>query len=309
MAPNINNPGGVKNDPAEIRDGVVSDATRFPGGFIDQRITEAGAGIAVGSKFQVPTSTFLRSFSVRSQAGDPKGVTFDPDGTQMYVVGGTSNRIFQYSLTTSFDVSTASFVRSFDVSAQDGGPKKVVFKPDGTKMYLAGSNNDSVFQYSLSTGFDISTASFSQSFSVGGQIESTQSLSLESDGTRLYAIGSTNEDVAQYNLSTGFDVSTASFSKSLDVSPQDPDPTGGTLSPDGSKLYIIATGNDRVFQYSLSTGFDISTASFSKSLDIKPQSTEPSSLTFRPDGTQLYVLGNTENRVFQYAVGTLVGEL
>jgi len=33
MAPNINNPGGVKNDPDEIRDAVVSDATRFPGGF------------------------------------------------------------------------------------------------------------------------------------------------------------------------------------------------------------------------------------------------------------------------------------
>jgi len=46
--PDIGQPSASdKNDPDEIRDGVVTDSTRFPGGFIDQRITESGASVAV----------------------------------------------------------------------------------------------------------------------------------------------------------------------------------------------------------------------------------------------------------------------
>ena len=38
----------------------------------------------------------------------PMAVAFNPSGTKMFVVGMTQNRIYEFDLTTGFDVSTAT---------------------------------------------------------------------------------------------------------------------------------------------------------------------------------------------------------
>ena len=46
---------------------------------------------------------------------------------------------------------------------EDGGStvvNGVEFNPTGTKMFVTGVGNSNVHQYALSTGFDVSTASF-----------------------------------------------------------------------------------------------------------------------------------------------------
>jgi len=309
MAPNINNPGGVKNDPDEIRDGVVSDATRFPGGFIDQQITEAGAAVQIVGQFQLNNASFFQPFDVSQQDGNPVGLTFKPDGSQMYVAGEGNANVYQYSLSTAFDVSTASFVRSFDVSSQANNPGSPVFKPDGSRLYVVGSGSSTVVQYNLSTAFDISTASFSQSFDVSTQDGSPSGLDFKPDGSQLYVTGFNNDNVYQYSLSTSYDISTASFVRSFSVASQDGIPRGLAFKPDGSQLYIAGSSNDNVYQYSLSTAFDVSTASFVRSFDVSSQDRNPKGIAFKPDGSHLYVTGSSNDNVYQYVVGFVGGEL
>jgi len=309
MAPNINNPGGVKNDPDEIRDGVVSDATRFPGGFIDEQITEAGAAVQIVGQFQLNNASFVQSFDVSPQDGFPAGLAFKPDGSQLYVVGFSNDKVYQYGLSTAFDISTASFSQSFNVRPQDGSPKGLAFKPDGGQLYVVGLSNGKVYQYGLSTAFDISTASFSQSFDVSARDSAPEGLAFKPDGGQLYVVGRSNNNVYQYGLSTAFDISTAGFIQSFDVSAQDTDPEGLAFKPDGSQLYVVGRSNDNVYQYGLSTAFDISTASFSQSLDVSAQDGSPAGLAFKPDGGQLYVIGNSNDNVYQYAVGFVGAEL
>jgi len=306
MAPNINNPGGVKNDPDEIRDGVVTDATRFPGGFIDEQITEAGAPVQIVGKFQLNAVSLTDTFGVGSQDSRPTGLTFRPDGTQMYLTGNSNDDLIQYSLSTAFDVSTASFDLSFNVSARDGTPEGIALKPDGTQLYFIGSDNNNVYQYSLSTAFDISTRSFVRSFDVSTQDGGPSGLAFKPDGSRLYVSGNNNDDIYQYNLSTAFDISTASFIQAFDVGTQEPAPTGLTFKPDGSQMYVTGTSNDNAYQYSLSTAFDISTASFTQSFDVSTQDTRPQEIAFSPDGSRLYISGKATDTIYQYAVG-LVG--
>jgi len=306
MAPNINNPGGVKNDPDEIRDGVVTDATRFPGGFIDEQITEAGAPVQIVGKFQLNAVSLTDTFGVGSQDSRPTGLTFRPDGTQMYLTGNSNDDLIQYSLSTAFDVSTASFDLSFNVSARDGKPEGIALKPDGTQLYFIGSDNNNVYQYSLSTAFDISTRSFVRSFDVSTQDGGPSGLAFKPDGSRLYVSGNNNDDIYQYNLSTAFDISTASFIQAFDVGTQEPAPTGLTFKPDGSQMYVTGTSNDNAYQYSLSTAFDISTASFTQSFDVSTQDTRPQEIAFSPDGSRLYISGKATDTIYQYAVG-LVG--
>jgi DNA-binding beta-propeller fold protein YncE len=105
------------------------------------------------------------SFSVAAQDSLPSGIAFNTDGTKMFVVGITGRDVNEYTLSTGFDVSTASFVDSFSVAGQDTSPTGIAFNTDGTKMFIVGETGDDVNEYTLSTGFDVSTASFVDSFS------------------------------------------------------------------------------------------------------------------------------------------------
>ena len=73
----------------------------------------------------------------------------------MFVVGNIGDDVNEYTLTTGFDVSTASFVDSFDVSSQETNPFGLAFNTDGTKMFVVGYTGDDVNEYTLTTGFEL----------------------------------------------------------------------------------------------------------------------------------------------------------
>ena len=53
-------------------------------------------------------------------------------------------------LSTAWDVSTASYNNvSFYVGSQEPYPGGVAFSSDGSKMYIVGYTNDTVYQYTL----------------------------------------------------------------------------------------------------------------------------------------------------------------
>ena len=56
----------------------------------------------------------------------------------MFVIGLDGDDVNEYTLSTGFDVSTASFVDSFSVAAQDTSPSGIAFNNDGTKMFVSG---------------------------------------------------------------------------------------------------------------------------------------------------------------------------
>jgi hypothetical protein len=248
------------------------------------------------------------SFNFASQDGSPYDIWFNPTGTKMYMMGGISTSVYQYSLSTGFDISTASYDSvSFSASGQDTNPKDIAFNPTGTKMYIVGGTNDSVYQYSLSTGFDLSTASYdSVSFNFASQDTGAIGIAFNPTGTKMYMVGYNNQSVYQYSLSTGFDLSTASYdSVSLSFTSQDTGAIGIAFNPTGTKMYMVGYNNQSVYQYSLSTGFDLSTASYdSVSFSVGSQDTGPLGIAFNPTGTKMYLLGLTNDSIYQYSLST-----
>ena len=71
----------------------------------------------------------------------------------MYISATTGQEINEYTLTTAFDVSTASYR---DRLAVGHSPMSVKFNDDGTKMFTA--TNGGVREYLLNTAYDITTA-------------------------------------------------------------------------------------------------------------------------------------------------------
>jgi len=114
------------------------------------------------------------------------------------------------------------------------------------------------------------------------KLSSCKMCTFSSDGTKAYVSDSFNKAVYQYTLSTAWDISSGSYaSKSLSVSTEDSSPRGLTFSADGTAAYIVGGTNDTIFQYTLSTAWDVSSGSYtSKSLSVTSQETNPQGYGF-----------------------------
>ena len=242
-----------------------------------------------------------KSFSVASQESNPKGIAFNTTGTRMYIVGSVNNTVYEYNLSTAFDVSTTVYSQSFSLVANVSSASDIVFNNDGTKMFVLDRSGSAVDQYALSSGFDVSTSSYTQSFSVSTQENQAEGLRFNTDGTRMFVVGENGDDVNEYALSTGFDVSTASFTDSFSVASQETDPKTLAFNADGTKMFVLGAINDSIFEYTLTTGFDVSTASYSStSFSVNSQDPNASGMAFSEDGTKFYVMGSNDT-VYQYA--------
>jgi len=205
----------------------------------------------LSTAWDVSTAVFLQSKSIAGQENNPRGLFFKPDGTKMYLIGLSGDDVNEYNLGTAWDVSTTAFVQSKSVSAQDNLPFDVSFKSDGLKMYILGNSGDSVYEYDLSTAWNVSTAVFLQNFSVSAQDTNPQGLFFKPDGLKMYILGEAGDDVNEYDLSTAWDVSTAVFVHSFSVSAQDTFPAGLFFKPDGLKMYVVGIAGVDVNEYDL----------------------------------------------------------
>ena len=256
------------------------------------------------------------SFTYNSQSFDlsgqsitiPEEIRFKPDGTKFYILAGNNDDVYQYSMSTAWDISTASYEsKSFSATSQDANSQGLAINADGTSFYVCGQTKN-IYQYDLTTAYDVSTASYaSKSFSVGSQITSgtVWSIDFNDTGTILYAISS-GGTIYQYTLSTAFDIATASYaSKSFDTTSQTVETTGIAVTSDGTGVYVMNYPNDTVFKYTLSTPFDIATASYSNlSFTTTSQDTVPYGVAVKTDDSQVYITGSTNDSVFQYSVST-----
>jgi hypothetical protein len=124
-------------------------------------------------------------------------------------------------------------------------------------MFVMGESGDDVNEYTLSTGFDVSTATFVDSFSVRSEETVPMGLAFTYDGTKMFVTGWTGEDINEYTLSTGFDVSTATFVDSFSITDQDDEPGSLAFSSDGSKLFLLGRENNKVYEYSLTCYYGV----------------------------------------------------
>ena len=187
---------------------------------------------SLDTPWDISTASYdTKSFDVSGQDTTPLDLFFKPDGSKVYVLGNDSTTMYQYSLDTPWDISTASYdTKSFDVSGQENDPYSLFFKPDGSKVYVLGIQNDTMYQYSLDTPWDISTASYdTKSFDVSGQENDPMGIFFKPDGSKVYVVGVQNKTIYQYSLP----VCTGIYIAYLD-----------SLTKDGTHLFQIYKGLD-----------------------------------------------------------------
>jgi len=185
---------------------------------------------------------------------------------------------------TLWDVTTAVKTdNELYVGSQNASPQSMAFSSDGLHIYM-GSFYSHVYQYDLTTAWDISTASYTGkvadiSGSQYGTVD-TRGLSeieISPNGTVLFALQFYNRTMYQFNLATPFDISTLSYSGNSFYVSQGQNDYGFGMKPDGGKAYIFSDYDDKIFQYTLATPWDLSTISYDSvyksitySIDLSP---------------------------------------
>jgi hypothetical protein len=243
-------------------------------------------------------------YDFRTEGTEVFSIAFKPDASKMYVLSYGNDKVFQFRVPDPYNVSSAVYDgTSFSVASQDANPMAIAFKPDGKKMYMSGGNSGSVHQYTLSTAWDLSTISYdSVSFNVASQ-EGVPRVTFKPDGTKMYITGNASDRIHQYSLSTAWDLSTTSYDNvSFNLGSVNLNPSVSQFNESGTKMYVLSQGGDRVYQYTLSTAWNVSTASYdSVNFYVGSLDNLPYALAFGPSG-KMYV-GGYNDRIYQFSVG------
>lgn len=222
-------------------------------------VGEAGDGVdqySLSIPYSITSASFVRYKSLSSQNPIIQDVFFKPDGTLMFTLDDFNDRVNVYNLSTPWDVSTAvySTFKSIGTSIFVLNPTGMTFSADGSYMYIYSSYMRYMNRFTLTTAWNISSASaWSTSSFPSLQIANTGAstgISISPDGTRLIITESSGDKILEYTLNTPYSITSASFIGSLSIVSDTDFPTGCNWSSDGKYLYVVSSSpTDSVYRY------------------------------------------------------------
>ena len=229
----------------------------------------------------------------------PSGITFNPDGTRMFIAGFSSNRVIQFTLSTPFDISEATFLtNSFcNVGSEATDGTTIKFNSDGTKFFLADMTSDDVEIYSLTTAYDVSTcvSQGNKSFTLDSS-PNLRAITFSNDGKNIFLLDKAGGGhIFQYSLSSPFDLSNETlvknFSPSGGLNANGGDVRGIAFSSDGSKMFITSGEGDTINEYSLSIPFNLTgNVTHDGFYNTSDELQQVWGVAFNTDGSKMFVM-------------------
>ena len=261
-------------------------------------------------------SVFAASGNTKSASGtDRKSIIqWKPDGTRFFLNDhGGSDAIYQFDLSTANDFSTASLT-STTTSASAGFSNQnmvIVFSSDG--QYLFGvevGSNAPLYRLTLNTAWQPSAGSSAQTsvrtLTSGGY---SHCVDISDDGTKFYVLDD-NDTINEYTFGTAYDPSTLGTSPTSTFVP-----TGGSanifqtfkFTNSGSNLIALRDNGATLYEYALSTAYDLSTINSTPTQTISASTANNSSaMGVHPENTHIYVASNSSTNIVEYTVTSTI---
>ena len=225
-------------------------------------------------------------------------------GTTATITQGTGAQVNQFFITPTTDAAyNGSFTVEFSVS--DG---------EATEVYVG--------EFTLAiTPPEMTTDNFSYdnvSFDVSADASAPRSLYITPDGSKFYIInGNPSNRLRRYNMSTAWDLSTASSTTEYEtLGQEDTYVHDARWSDDGTKLWMLGaganqtsttSGSDTLYYYTnSSSAFTLfpGSLSFTDTIGSITFGSVPMGFKWRPDGLKLYTVGRINDSVKQYSLTT-----
>lgn len=264
-----------------------------------------------GESFFSNNVTRTQTLALPNSPGVVEGITFSLDGTIAYALVGSSV-IYQYNLSTAFDLTTLTYNNvSFNAASFTGTTSSATgiwVDDSGTRFYVLSDSTDNIDQFSMSTAHDLVNMTHVASVNLttlDGESSHT-GMAIKSDGTKLFFIGASGDSIYSFSMSTPWDITTLTYDNvsfsvgSLYIetgTAQEAVPEA--IWTDGSKMVITGTNSDSIIEIRLSTPWDLSTASF---FGFNRQFTETSPRALWANSNYLFLSGGN-GTFYRYTLG------
>ncbi len=172
-----------------------------------------------------------------------RGIFLKPDGSRIYIVGNHAELgtyVWRIDLATPYYITSATPYASEELFASKQ-QYSCWFNDEGTRLFTADDLNDAVFQYNLSTPWDVTSLSAtpSQSTSISAYSNSVRGVAFRSDGLKMQVIDAQNHKILFWNLTTPFNLSGESKdSYEMDISGIMTTPTGCYTKGNGRTFFV-----------------------------------------------------------------------
>jgi len=254
--------------------------------------------------------TSVGSITRTDGPGDNAGIWFNPDGTQMYIMGINGlQEINQYNLSTAWDITSAGATPDVAVtvspptSESASSIRCITFSHDGNNVFILGNLADRVRHFTTTAGaWDISSGltGVSNSLDLTGAGIRPYHISFNYDGSAMYLLDAVNNEVNKFPL-TGdpWDILTRGTLVQVSLAGITTNPEGGYMTPD-ERYFIIKDGARSYALVEMLTPGDLTTLSDLHSTNVDFPATTNGLHFFvkTDDGSKVYC-GNQDNTVSQ----------
>ena len=241
---------------------------------------------------------------VNEGGGLVAGIEFNNDGTKMFTTYANKNdsnehRVLEYNLTTPYDISTRFAAGNNERCILDGVASTTIydleFSSDGMKLFTttrdAGSDladADKAYRFDLTLPYDVSTCTLA-----------SQTTNLDSSTFTSGSLAGNFDHVGSQNRKHRLQ--------------------GIEINNDGTKLFLIwmdaadADVGARLFEYTLSTPYDLTTLSLvtTAGIELSVSTTNgvenPASMRFSSNGKRIFVISHdsTDAGITQISLDTV----
>ncbi len=240
-----------------------------------------------------------------SSSASPPGTTIAvaPDGSRVYVGGYAMGDRSWDATVQAIDAATGatSWVAAYS-QINDEYATALAASPDGSAVAMVGYTNAGPSSWDAFTAvFDATTGvpTWSDAYDFSRQADLAYRALFSPDSSGLYMVGqSRSRTTAVDGVAVGYDAATGTRSWVYRFEgPSDDSFTAGSLSPDGSRLFVAGAGTDSFGQQGATT-FAIDTASGAAQWTWR-ESTPTSGIqgagdvATSPDGTLVHMLANS----------------
>jgi len=187
-------------------------------------------------------------------------------------------------------ISNMSYNDSFSIASQSGNPAGMHIDDTGTHGYQNENDNDTIYEYGMSTGWTLSTCSYQNRSYTYSQASAMTPIYITADGTKMFT--GDPAGLWRYSLSTPFNISTMSYDTGQyydwDALLGNGSAFSLAINSDGTVVFCGDT-NGFIWQFRMTTPWDLTTMSYTGRVFEHTQSTGVRGLFVNREGTKMYV--------------------
>src|SRR3989344_3050787 len=269
---------------------------------------ETGADQNLGDTYAILTETFTFNTSSCASNGSDVEVLVDCTAANN---GGTNNDTSCKYEAVEWRVATINNPPTVALNSPANAATDESVTP--TLNFTGTDNEGDAVEYNIqmdtastfqsTEAWDVSTAVHLQEFNVATETTDPTGLFFKPDGLKMYAVSYTDQTVDEYDLSSAWNVSTATYLREFSVAANETNSTSVFFKPDGLKMYTIGLAGQTVDEYDLSTAWNISTAVYLQEFSVAAKELSPEEVFLKSDGEKMYTIGSDGDTVDEYDLG------